>query len=301
MTPPYKLASRQTRPTDTVIRVGDAVFGGESVALIAGPCAVESRKQTLEIARHMRAMGVKMLRGGAFKPRTSPYSFQGLEEEGLRILADVREQTGMAVVTEVMDTTEVELVASYTDVLQVGTRNMQNFRLLQHLGRQPKPVLLKRGMSATIEEFLMAAEYIMAEGNPNVILCERGIRSFEPMTRATFDLTAVPLLKQLTHLPVIVDPSHATGHAVLVTPVALGATAAGADGLIVEAHTDPASAALDGNQTLDMPQLASLIDQIDAVAGAVGRRLDLALHATRADTAGTATRDARARAREAVA
>jgi 3-deoxy-7-phosphoheptulonate synthase len=273
---PYKLASRDFKPDDTLIRVGDSVIGGNNVTFIAGPCSVESREQTFELAGQLRAMGVTMLRGGAFKPRTSPYSFQGLGEEALRILADVREEFGMSIVTEVMSPDEVGLVARYADVLQIGTRNMQNYRLLEEAGRQSKPVLLKRGMSSTIEELLLAAEYVLTQGNTQVILCERGIRTFETATRSTFDLNAIPVLKSLTHLPVIADPSHGTGRWDLVTPVSLGAVAAGADGLIVEVHSRPEQALSDGGQSLRPDKCALLLESVRRVAEAVGRGLDLA-------------------------
>ncbi|MFL5734081.1 MAG: 3-deoxy-7-phosphoheptulonate synthase [Chloroflexia bacterium] len=272
---PYKLASRDFKPTDTVIRVNDSVIGGRNVVFMAGPCSVESREQTFEIARQLRAMGVKILRGGAFKPRTSPYSFQGLGEEGLRILADVREQLGMSIITEVMAPDEVLLVARYADILQIGTRNMQNYRLLEEAGRQSKPVLIKRGMSSTIEELLLAAEYVLSQGNTQVMLCERGIRTFEKATRSTFDLNAVPVLKSLTHLPVIADPSHGTGRWDLVSPVSLGAVAAGADGLIVEVHSHPEQAMSDGGQSLRPDKCALLLENLGRVAAAVGRGLDL--------------------------
>lgn len=273
---PYKLVSRDFKPSDTVIRVNDALIGGKNVTFMAGPCSVESREQTFEIASQLRAMGVKIMRGGAFKPRTSPYSFQGLGEEALRIMADVREELGMSIITEVMAPDEVELVAEYADILQVGTRNMQNYRLLEEVGRQSRPVLLKRGMSSTIEELLLAAEYIMARGNPQVILCERGIRTFETATRSTFDINAIPVLKSLTHLPVVADPSHGTGRWDLVTPVSLGAVAAGADGLIIEVHSHPERALSDGGQSLRPDKCAQLIAALGHVANAVGRGLDLA-------------------------
>jgi 3-deoxy-7-phosphoheptulonate synthase len=243
---------------------------------MAGPCSVESREQTFEVARELRDMGVKIMRGGAFKPRTSPYSFQGLGEEGLRILADVRDQLGMSIITEVMAPDEVALVARYVDILQIGTRNMQNYRLLEEVGRQGKPVLIKRGMSSTIEELLLAAEYVLSQGNTQVMLCERGIRTFERATRSTFDINAIPVLKSLTHLPVIADPSHGTGRWDLVTPVSLGAIAAGADGLIVEVHSHPDQAMSDGGQSLRPDKCAGLIEQSRRVAEAVGRGLDLA-------------------------
>jgi 3-deoxy-7-phosphoheptulonate synthase len=274
---PYRFATRAGR-ADTIVHVGDAriPIGGGNVAVIAGPCAVEGRDTLLATARGLAALGVPMLRGGAFKPRTSPHSFQGLGQEGLELLAEAREQTGIAIVTEVLSTEDVALVARHADVLQVGTRNMANYRLLQALGEQQKPVLLKRGMAATVEELLCAAEYILAAGNPNVILCERGIRSFEPLVRNAFDLNVIPLLRELTHLPVLVDPSHAAGRADLVHGVSLGAVAAGADGLIVEVHEQPRAAVVDGDQSLDLPAAARLLDGVEAVASAVGRTLDRA-------------------------
>jgi 3-deoxy-7-phosphoheptulonate synthase len=273
---PYKLASRDFKPTDTIIKVNDALIGGDSVTFIAGPCSVESREQTFEVARQLRDMGVKIMRAGAFKPRTSPYSFQGMGEEGLQILADVRESLGMSIITEVMAPDEVALVSRYADILQIGTRNMQNYRLLEEVGSCGRPVLLKRGMSSTIEELLLAAEYILANGNSQVMLCERGIRTFERATRSTFDLNAIPVLKQLSHLPVIADPSHGTGRWDLVGPVSLGAVAAGADGLIVEVHSHPELALSDGGQSLRPDKCRALLDDIRRVANAVGKGLDLA-------------------------
>lgn len=273
---PYRNAVRNGRP-DTVVHVGPArvAIGGEHVAMIGGPCAVEGRDTLLSTARGLAALGVPLLRGGAFKPRTSPHSFQGLGEEGLELLSEARELTGMGIVTEVLAPEDVDLVARHADMLQVGTRNMANYRLLQALGeRTDKPVLLKRGMAATVEELLCAAEYVLAAGNPNVVLCERGIRSFEPMVRNAFDLNVIPLLDQLTHLPVIVDPSHAAGRADLVHAISLGAIAAGAHGLLVEAHERPDAALVDGAQSLDLPGAAKLLDGVDAIAAATGRRHD---------------------------
>jgi 3-deoxy-7-phosphoheptulonate synthase len=272
---PYRNAVRAGRP-DTIVYVGAqrVPVGGNHVSVIAGPCAVEGRDTLLATARALSGLGVQMLRGGAFKPRTSPHSFQGLGREGLELLAEARDVTGMAIVTEVLSPEDVPLVAAYADVLQVGTRNMANYRLLDALGQQGKPVLLKRGMAATIEELLCAAEYVLAGGNPNVILCERGIRSFEPLVRNAFDINVIPLLDELTHLPVIVDPSHAAGHASLVPAVSLGAVAAGAHGLIVEVHEQPAAAIVDGSQTLDIAQAAQLLDALAAIATATGRSLD---------------------------
>ncbi|MFI5254895.1 MAG: 3-deoxy-7-phosphoheptulonate synthase [Candidatus Limnocylindrales bacterium] len=247
---PFKLTSREFHPDDTVIRVGDVAIGDGSLTVMAGPCAVESRELVLETARAVADAGANILRGGAFKPRTSPYSFQGLGVEALRYLAEAREATGLPVITEVMEPSQVEVVNRYADILQVGTRNMQNYSLLTAVGRVEKPVMLKRGYGATIEEWLMAAEYIVSSGNPNVILCERGIRTFETYLRNTMDLAAVPLLHHLTHLPVIVDPSHATGKRWLVKPMAIGGVAVGADGVMVEVHPRPDEALSDGEQSL---------------------------------------------------
>lgn len=266
-------SSRNTRPEPTEVAIGDVVVGRAQTVVIAGPCAVESHDGLLRIARSVKASGAHLLRGGAFKPRTSPYSFRGLGEEGLEILAQVRAESGLPVVTEVMDTRQVELVASYADVLQVGARNMQNFALLTEVGRLRRPVLLKRGMSATVKDLLLAAEYVMTQGNPNVILCERGIRTFETATRNTFDLAAIPVLKRETHLPVIADPSHAGGVRHLVEPLSLAAVAAGADGLIVEVHPDPESATSDGEQSLDFGEFAALMRGLRPIVEAVGRTL----------------------------
>jgi 3-deoxy-7-phosphoheptulonate synthase len=267
----FKLTSREFHPQDTVIRVGEVIVGGPAVVMMAGPCAVESREQTLTTARAVRAAGARILRGGAFKPRSSPYSFRGLGEEGLQILAEAGRETGMPIITEVMSPEQVPLVCDYADLLQVGARNMQNFDLLSAVGQVRRPVLLKRGLMSTIEELLMAAEYIMAQGNYQVILCERGIRTFETYTRNTLDLSAVPVLKQLSHLPVVVDPSHAAGRWELVTPMALSAVAAGADGLIVEVHPEPARALSDGPQSLKPARFAALMERVQAVAQAIGR------------------------------
>jgi 3-deoxy-7-phosphoheptulonate synthase len=266
---PYKLVSREMHPHDTVVRFGKANIGGTGFAVIAGPCAVESREQLLEAAQAVRAAGADLLRGGAFKPRTSPYAFQGLGEAGLRILAEAREATGLPVVTEVLEPDQVALVASYADVLQVGARNMANFALLRRVGQADRPVLLKRGMSATVEEWLMAAEYILDAGNPDVVLCERGIRSFDPLLRFTLDLNAVPLVKELSHLPIIVDPSHGTGKRSLVRAMSLGAIAAGADGLIVEAHQDPDHALCDGAQSITPRELADIVAATGALAASL--------------------------------
>ncbi|HEU5434148.1 MAG TPA: 3-deoxy-7-phosphoheptulonate synthase, partial [Thermomicrobiales bacterium] len=259
---PYMLASRELRPNaPTVVRVGDVRIGGGRPVMMAGPCVVEGRAQLIDAARAVKAAGADMLRGGAFKPRTSPYAFQGLGEDGLRCLAAAREATDLPVVTEVMEPDQVALVAAYSDMLQVGARNMANFPLLRKVGAANKPVLLKRGFSATIEEWLMSAEYILAAGNPNVVLCERGIRAFDPATRFTLDLTAVPLVKELSHLPIVVDPSHGTGRRSLVRPMALAGLAAGADGLIVEVHPSPETAKCDGAQTIEPAELERIIRQ----------------------------------------
>jgi len=272
VTTPFKRASREFRPEETRVAVGDTIVGGVRIVLIAGPCAVESEEQMLEIGHAVKAAGAQMIRGGAFKPRTSPYSFQGLGVEGLRILSRVRDEVGLPVVTEVMEPEMVPLVSSHVDVLQVGARNMQNFALLHAVGQAHRPVLLKRGMMSTIEELLMAAEYILSHGNDRLILCERGIRTFEPYTRNTLDINAVPLLKRLTHLPVIVDPSHGTGKWELVEPVSRAAVAAGADGLIVEVHHRPEEALSDGGQSLRPARFARLQESVAAVAAAIGRQ-----------------------------
>jgi len=271
---PYKLASREFAADPSVVRVGDraaATVGGRQLAIIAGPCSVEGREMLRDTAIAVRDAGAGMLRGGAFKPRTSPYAFQGLGEAALRMLAEVRAETGLPVVTEVMDTRQVELVAEYADVLQVGARNMQNFSLLSELGRVQRPVLLKRGLSATVKELLMAAEYVMAQGNRDVILCERGIRTFETATRNTMDVAAIPVLKAETHLPVMVDPSHAGGRADLVAPLSFAAIAAGADGLIIEVHPDPLRALSDGDQSLTLSAFEELMQAIRPFAHAAGR------------------------------
>ena len=256
---PFKLVGRELKPDKTEIHVGDVTFGADQFVVIAGPCSVESRPQLLETAKAVRAAGATVLRGGAYKPRTSPYDFQGLEEEGLELLSEAREATGLQVCTEVMTPEQVELVARYADILQIGARNMQNFALLKRVGKSTKPVLLKRGLSATIKEFLMSAEYILSQGNPKVILCERGIRTFETMTRNTLDISAVPLLNELSHLPVVVDPSHATGKRSLVGPMAKTAVAAGADGIIVEVHPNPEEAWSDGAQSLTFVEFKNLM------------------------------------------
>jgi 3-deoxy-7-phosphoheptulonate synthase len=268
---PFKLVSREIRPDSTVLEVDGATIGGKEIAVIAGPCAVESEEQLLTVARTVAAAGARFLRGGAFKPRTSPYVFQGLKEEGLQLLALAREETGLKVVTEVINPQTVDLVARYADVLQIGARNMQNFSLLEAVGEQPKPVMLKRGMSATIQELLMAAEYIASRGNYRIALCERGIRTFETMTRNTLDLGAVTVLKQLSHLPVVVDPSHGIGRRNGVIPLALAGVAAGADAVMVEVHPEPAKALSDGPQSLTLPMFESMIAQLGRVAEAVDR------------------------------
>jgi len=278
---PYKLVSREFQPADTIIRVGGQEIGGKTVHVMAGPCAVESRAQIMETAFAIRESGATFLRGGAFKPRTSPYSFQGLEEEGLRYLAEARDKTGLLVVTEVIDARDVSLVAHYSDILQIGARNMQNFILLKEVAKCGKPVLLKRGPSATLEEWMMAAEYIMDGGNYQVMFCERGIRTFESYTRNTLDLSMVPALHALSHLPVIVDPSHGTGKWHLVHPMAKAALAAGADGLIVEVHPHPEKAVSDGKQSLTperfqtmMNDLSRLTSVLDRELGEVSKRVD---------------------------
>ena len=270
----FKLVSRQMHTEDTRVKVGNVVIGGERITVIAGPCAVESREQALAIAREVKRYGAVLFRGGAFKPRTSPYSFQGLQEEGLKILAEVRDLTGLGVVTEITSSAQADMMMKYVDVVQVGARNMQNFELLKWVGRIGKPVVLKRGMSSTIEEWLMSAEYILSEGNDNVILCERGIRTFEPYTRNTLDLSAIPVLKTLTHLPVIIDPSHATGIREKVSPMARAAIAAGADGLMIEVHHDPEHALSDGPQSLYPKQFGQLTRDLYVIAPVVGKQVD---------------------------
>ena len=268
---PYKLVSREFHPDDTVVSIGGVPVGGRTITVIAGPCAVESRERMVEIARAIKERGAKLLRGGAFKPRTSPDSFQGLGEEGLKILAYAREATGLPVVTEVLDTATVDLVAEWADCLQIGARNMQNFELLKAVGRTGKPVLLKRGMSATLEEFLLAAEYVLSEGNPNVVLCERGIRTFSDFTRNTLDLSVIPAVKRVSHLPILVDPSHGTGKRNKVIPMSRAAIAAGADGLSVEVHDRPEEALSDGPQALTPELFGELMAQVGPIAAAVGR------------------------------
>ncbi|WP_199752643.1 3-deoxy-7-phosphoheptulonate synthase [Actinoplanes sp. ATCC 53533] len=270
---PYKLVSREHHPARSVIRVGGVPIGPGTLTVIAGPCAVESPEQTLEAARMAKAAGASMLRGGAFKPRTSPYSYQGLGEDGLRILAEVRAETGLAVVTEVIDPGSVDMVAAYADMLQVGARNMQNFALLQAVGSAGKPVLLKRGFSATIEEWLSAAEYIAQRGNLNIVLCERGIRTFETATRNTLDISAVPVAQRLSHLPVIVDPSHSGGRRDLVVPLTRAAIAVGADGLLIDVHPEPKTALCDGDQALPESDIKEIADIVTTMSPFMGREL----------------------------
>jgi len=270
---PYKLASRSFRPGGTVVRVGDVEIGGENVVVMAGPCSVENREQIEQSAELVAKAGAKMIRGGAFKPRSSPYAFQGLGEEGLQMLRAAADRHGLLVVSEVMDQTQIPLVAAYSDILQVGARNMQNFNLLRELGRQQKPVLLKRGIAATIEELLLSAEYILTGGNYNVILCERGIRTFETYTRNTMDISAIPVVKKLSHLPIVADPSHGTGRRDKVAPMARAAVAAGADGLLIEVHPDPDRALSDGAQSLRPEQFEELMGQLRMIAPAVGRTI----------------------------
>jgi 3-deoxy-7-phosphoheptulonate synthase len=268
---PYKLTSREFSPANTLVPLDGVQVGGNEIVIIAGPCSVESRSQLLETAQAVREAGAHALRGGAFKPRTSPYAFQGLGEEGLQLLAEARQVTGLPIVTEVMPTEQVPLVAKYADVLQIGARNMQNFALLHLVGESQKPVLLKRGLAATVEDLLMAAEYILSHGNRKVILCERGIRTFETITRNTTDINAIPALKQLSHLPVMLDPSHSTGNWEYVLPIARAGVAAGADGLVIEVHPKPAEAFSDGGQSLKPERFAELVIQIKAIAQAIGR------------------------------
>ena len=273
ITQPYKLASRQFHPENTILPLDGFTVGGDQIAIIAGPCSVESRSQIIETALAVKEAGACALRGGVFKPRTSPYSFQGLGEEGLELLAEAREKTGLPIVVEIMSQVQIDVMVKYVDVLQVGARNMQNFNLLRAIGETRTSVLLKRGLSATIEELLMSAEYILAGGNQRVMLCERGIRTFETSTRNTTDINAIPVLKNLTHLPVILDPSHATGHADYVAAIARAAIAAGADGLIVEVHPDPAHAVSDGRQSLKPEKFAAMVKQVGQIAQVMGRGL----------------------------
>ncbi|MBI3737353.1 3-deoxy-7-phosphoheptulonate synthase [Candidatus Sumerlaeota bacterium] len=268
---PYKLVGREFKPENSVLNIGGVEVGGKRIVVMAGPCSVESREQILEVAHAVKAAGAQFLRGGAYKPRTSPYAFQGLGEEGLEYLAQARDETGLKIVTEVVNVNDIEKVAKYSDVLQIGARNCQNYALLSAAGESRVPVLLKRGMSTLISEYLQAAEYLMSQGNYNVMLCERGIRTFETATRFTFDLNAVPVMKQLTHLPIICDPSHGTGHWNLVIPMARAAVAAGADGLMVEVHPDPARAFSDGAQSLKPAKFDELMKEIGKIAVAMGR------------------------------
>jgi 3-deoxy-7-phosphoheptulonate synthase len=268
---PFKLASLEVKNEPTRVTVGDVVIGGKKIVVMAGPCSVESREQVLEVANKVKAGGASILRGGAFKPRTSPYAFQGLEEEGLKYLAEARRETGLPVITEVMESDKIAVVAESSDILQIGARNVQNFSLLRKVAEAGKPVLLKRGMSTSIQEWLLSAEYILAGGNPNVILCERGIRTFETATRFTLDLNAVPVVKRLTHLPVIVDPSHGTGHWEYVEAMACAGIAAGADGLIIEVHPKPEEALSDGPQSLKPDRFARVMERIRRVAAAMDR------------------------------
>lgn len=270
---PYKLAGRELQTEQSVIAVGNTTIGGEQLAVIAGPCAIESQEQFSCVAGRVKEAGATILRGGAFKPRSSPYSFAGLEEEGLKIMRKASEETGLPICTEVLDPRDVDLVASYADMLQIGARNMQNFKLLREVGKHNKPILLKRGLSSTIEEWLMAAEYIMSEGNENVVLCERGIRTFEPSTRNTFDLSAIPVTKELSHLPIIADPSHAAGTYKYVNALSLGAVAAGTDGLMIEVHNSPETAMSDGEQSLTPEHFADLMSKLKPIADAVGKKL----------------------------
>jgi 3-deoxy-7-phosphoheptulonate synthase len=270
---PYKVASRDFSHEDTVININGVKVGGTKITVMAGPCSVESREMVLETAHAVKEAGGSILRGGAFKPRSSPYSFQGMGEEGLRYLAEAREQTGLPIITEVMGADEIELVSEYADVLQVGARNTQNYSLLKALSKVRKPVFLKRGMSSTIQELLMSAEYILAGGNMQVMVCERGIRTYETATRFTFDVNAIPVLKELTHLPVVADPAHGTGKWNLVTPIARAAIAAGADSIMVEVHPDPSKASSDGAQSLTLERFATMMQELRPVAEAVGRSL----------------------------
>jgi 3-deoxy-7-phosphoheptulonate synthase len=268
---PYKLVSKDFKPEKTVVDVGGVKIGAKKIVVMAGPCSIENQQMFLKVAKHVKESGASILRGGAFKPRTSPYSFQGLGEKGLKILRDVSKEVGLPTVTELMDIRDIELVEKYSDMIQIGARNMQNFNLLKEVGLSKKPVLLKRGLMATIEELLMSAEYILANGNFNVVLCERGIRTFEKATRFTFDVSAIPVVKNLTHLPIIADPSHAAGKWGLVPPISAAAVAAGADGLIIEVHTDPEEALSDGVQSLLPANFKSLMQEVEKIAKAVGR------------------------------
>ncbi|GAA0180774.1 3-deoxy-7-phosphoheptulonate synthase [Clostridium sediminicola] len=270
---PYKKANRMFHPENSEIKVGDFVIGGKKIVTMAGPCSVESEEQIIDISRTIKKSGATFLRGGAFKPRTSPYSFQGLGEEGLELLKKARKETGLPIVTELMSIDMVEKFVEDVDIIQIGARNMQNFNLLKAVGKTNKPILLKRGMSSTIEEFLMSAEYIMSEGNTNVILCERGIRTFEKYTRNTLDLSAIPAIKRLSHLPIIVDPSHASGMWWMVEPLAKAAIAVGADGLMIEVHNDPVNAKCDGQQSIKPERFEALMDSLSGIAKVVGREI----------------------------
>ncbi len=270
---PFKLVSREVKPEDTVIEVGGVKIGGGHVAIMAGPCSVETREQTLSTAEHVKKHGAHILRGGAFKPRTSPYEFQGLREGGLEILAEARDKTGMPIITEIKDTDSLDVVCKYADVLQIGARNMQNFSLLEAVGERDKPVMLKRGLSSTMKEWLMAAEYILSRGNRKVILCERGIRTFETATRNTLDLGVLPMLRATTHLPIVVDPSHGCGYAKGVTPLSRAALALGVDGLMVEVHPEPSKALSDGPQALTFPMFEKLMEDLRGIAGIMGVEL----------------------------
>jgi 3-deoxy-7-phosphoheptulonate synthase len=274
VTKPYKQVSREWKPEPTIIRLaGGVTIGGNELAIMAGPCSVETEAQILEVARAVRAAGATILRGGAYKPRSSPYSFQGLGEEGLRLLALARAETGLLIVTEAMDAEQLDQVVEIADVVQIGARNMQNYSLLRSAGRSGKPILLKRGLSATIQDLLLSAEYILAEGNPNVVLCERGLRGFDSVTRNLFDLSAIPIVHHLSHLPIVADPSHGTGRRDMVTPMARAAVAAGADGLLIEVHPHPERALSDGAQSLDPAQFATLMREARVIADAIGRSI----------------------------
>jgi len=270
---PFKLASRDFHKEDTRVTVGDTVIGSDEISVIAGPCSVETREGLLEVARSVKKSGAKLLRGGAFKPRSSPYAFQGLGEEGLKYLAEARDETGLKVITELMDPRDAELVDRYADIIQIGARNMSNFDLLKEVGKLKKPVLLKRGLSSTVKEWLMSAEYILDEGNMEVILCERGIRTFETDTRNTLDLSSVPLVQSMSHLPIIVDPSHAVGRVDLVAPMCMAAVAAGTDGLLIEVHENPEEALCDGPQSLRLDDFTSLMKSLRSLAKALGRKM----------------------------
>ena len=270
---PYKLSSREFHPQDTTVEVGGVTIGGREIVVMAGPCAVENEQQLLKTARAVKAAGATILRGGAFKPSTSPYHFRGLGEQGLELLAQIKKEAGLPIITEVMSSDEVEMVANYADILQIGARNMQNFNLLEEVGKVGKPIMLKRGLSATVQEWLLAAEYILAQGNQQLMLCERGIRTFETHTRNTMDISAIPVIEKVSHLPIIADPSHGTGKWYLVVPMALAAVAAGADGIMVEVHPNPDLALKDGAQSLTFDNFQQLMSQLRPVAAAVGRCL----------------------------